>query len=179
MANKNEHVDELLRKYLNEDTINESVNEFGKRVVESIHKVANEQGYDSFEDLVASEIKMNTSSQRRKPTIEKVKGCQTRYEYFVQSFENVTYDSRYRGNYKLGHMAAVERYYDKVELNCNNLSIVEKTLKQEIAEVRRQRDESLYAKGYLDGLRLVDKALRDSKNEMMKQVYQTVMDALK
>ena len=175
MVNKNNHVDELLKKYVNGEAIEETVDAFGKKVVESIHKAANERGYDSLEDLVDGEVRINTVATSKKPSLSSVEGCMSRYDYFIQSLDNVTY----RGYYKTGHMAALERYIDKAELNRNNLQIVEKTLKQEISQVRQTQHPSLYSQGYLDGLRLVDKALRKSKNEMMKLVYDTVMDALK
>ena len=179
MVNKNNHVDELLKKYVNGEAIEETVDAFGKKVVESIHKAANERGYDSLEDLVDGEVRINTVATSKKPSLSSVEGCMSRYDYFIQSLDNVTYDSRYRGYYKTGHMAALERYIDKAELNRNNLQIVEKTLKQEISQVRQTQHPSLYTQGYLDGLRLVDKALSKSKNEMMKLVYDIVMDALK
>ena len=178
MVNKNDHVDELLRKYVSEEAIEEGMDAFSKKVVEYIHRAANARGYDSLEDMVENEVR-GSSTSSRKPSLGSVKDCMSRYDCFVQSVKDVSYDSRYRGYYKNGHIAALERYMDKVELNRDNLGIVEKMLKQEISQVRQTKNPSLYSQGYLDGLRLVDKALRKSKNEMMKLVYNTVMEALK
>ena len=176
MVNNNP-IDELLKKYLNEESIEEGVDEFGKKVVEVAHKAANERGYDSFEEMISH--KASGDNRSRKPTLNKVSDYNSRFEYFVESLENITYDSKYRGYYQAGHEAALDRYMDKAELNRNNLQIVEKILKQELSQVKQSKQTSLYYQGYVDGLRMVDAALKKSKKEMMKLVYDTVMDALK
>ena len=177
MRNNNNLVDELLKKYVSEDSTEVGMDEFGKKVVNVLHNAANERGYDSLEDMISH--KMSGNSNTKKPSLNKTCEYSCRFDYFMESLENINYDSNYRGYYKDGHMAALSRYMDKAQLNRNNLQIVEKTLKQELSQYRRSAETSMYSQGYLDGLRMVDKALKYSKKEMMKLINDTIMDALK
>lgn len=184
MANRNnEELDRLLKEYLNDEGLqNKTLNEFGKTVLESVQTAVNSHGYDSMSEMIADEIAMgfNVKDKPKKPTLDYADAseCNSRYDYFMQALRIVEYDSRYRGHYKDGHTEALEKYINRVELNRNNLDIVDKTIRQELSVLRQNKNQSLYVKGYMDGLKMVDKALRKSKSEMMKKVYHTVMAAL-
>ncbi|MDD6466807.1 MAG: hypothetical protein PUF50_01325 [Erysipelotrichaceae bacterium] len=185
MGNKqnNENLDRLLEEYLKDSGLqNKTLNEFGKTVLESVNTAANSHGYDSISEMINDEIAMglNVKEKPKKPSLDSLNNreCHTRYDYFMETLNGVEYDSRYRGHYKSGHLEALDKYIDRVELNRDNLTIVDKMLHQELSVLRKERNQSLYLQGYIDGLKMVDKALRKSKNEMMKQVYQTVMAAL-
>ena len=102
----------------------------------------------------------------------------TRYGYFIKYFKKVKYDSKNGEYYLNGHMKALERYLLKVELNRTNLVIVDKTLNQEMSQMVQSNSPSMYSKGYLDGLCLMDDLLRKSKKEMMNLVDDLVMKSL-
>ena len=97
-----------------------------------------------------------------------------RFDYFVDAFENSTNDNGY---YEDGYKTALNRYMDKARVNRNNLQIVEKTLKQELSQYNITSNASMYSQGYLDGLHMLEKALKKSKKEMMDIINNTIMNA--
>ena len=97
-----------------------------------------------------------------------------RFDYFVDALEDSKNDNGY---YEDGYKTALNRYLDKAKVNHNNLQIVEKTLKQELSQYRITSSSSIYSQGYLDGLRMLEKALQKSKKEMMDIINDTIMNA--
>ena len=186
MVNKKEDtsIDEILEKHINEDSYESTtVDDFGRMVTKAVNSAAKDKGYDSLTEMIKDEIAIGIDSKNkpRRPTarLSAASDSTTRYEYFMKAIDSVSYDSRYRGNYKTGHIEAVERYIDKVELNKQNLVIVDRILKQELNATSRRGNQSLYDKGYLDGLKTVERVLVQSKNAMMMRVASVLKGALR
>jgi len=188
--NKKDSIDEMLDEVHNNGYDNTNVSDFERIVskavnstVKSVNSAVKEKGYDSFSEMISEEISIGLNSNKApaKPNVSlyATKNATTRYEFFMSAIENVTYDSRYRGNFKNGHVEAVDRYIDKIELNKQNLSVVEKTLKQEINACGRRGFGDSYDRGYVEGLKLVEKVLLNSKVAMMSRVADKLKEAFK
>lgn len=184
MANKNRSMDDfedLFSKHVMRDD-GMSIDDFGKMVSKTVNEAARNKGYDSMSEMISDEVQMGLQSRKpRKPKAAFVSADEVsnRYEYVMKAVETVHYDSRYRGNYKKGHEDAIIRYLDKIELNRNNLSIVDKILAQELKAARKQSSTSTYSRGYLDGLRFISRILQQSKTAMMKRVYEQLKSTIR
>ena len=177
-------LDEMLEKHIKDDSFESTtVDDFGRMVTKAVNSAAKDKGYDSLTEMIKDEIAigMDSKNKPRRPVakLSAASDSSTRYEYFMKAIDSVAYDSRYRGNYKTGHIEAVERYIDKVELNKQNLVIVDRIIKQELNAVNRRGNQNLYDRGYYDGLKTVERVLLQSKNTMMMRVASVLKGAIR
>ncbi|MCF0111577.1 MAG: hypothetical protein HUJ58_06735 [Erysipelotrichaceae bacterium] len=176
-----DELDDLFAKYVENDD-GTPVEHFGRIVTEKMNNASKDKGYDSLSDLITEEVEIGfTGKKTSRPSARVVdlQNIDNRYEYFLAAIENVEYESRYRGNYRIGHQEAISRYADKAELNKTNLMIVDKIIKQELMTFSRETQiKDMYSRGYYDGLKFVEKVLNDSKQQIMKRVYERLRKAL-
>ena len=96
--------------------------------------------------------------------------------------ENIVYPPRQRGYYRDGHQDAVQRYLRRMAINQNDMMMYEKIVDEEIRKYYQQNTRqrsNKYDEGYYDGLKLVARALKQSRDLMMEEISDRLAAALK
>ena len=175
MSQYNDKIDEMLEQVRSGSMSSTSMNDFDRMAQEAtaddLSAMAKAYGYDA-----------------KGASTRTVINAQSRYEYFMQSLDNMMLSNRVSASYKEGFQIALDRYINKVELNRTNLSIVDKTLRQELirignngsntSQMPRDLTSPIARRGYYQGLKWVEDALDKSKTEMMRKVASAVLTAL-
>lgn len=180
-------LDDLFDRHMNDDQfINSSVNDFGRMVRDSINEEARKNGYDSLSDMIQGEIQSGLQGTKKTPKSRAARAVRrrkthykSRFDYFMEVVQDRSYSDRYRGYYRDGHLEAIQRYINQVELNRNNLCAVEKIVNEEIRyfySKNNKRDK--YSEGYYDGLKFVQRCLLQSKCVMMEEVSDALSEAM-
>lgn len=173
--------DSLFEKHMNDEQfINSSISDFGKMIKEAIDEEAQKNGYDSLSEMIQDEIKSNFSANQSTDEVSysnTSSAHHTRYDIFIHSIETPVYLLRHHELYQNGYEDALKRYRQQAELNRNNLCPLEKIIQEEINGASNLKQDS-YGQGYLDGLRLIQRNLLQSKSIMMEKVNYALMDAM-
>ena len=96
--------------------------------------------------------------------------------------ETIVYPPRQRGYYRDGHQDAVQRYLRRMAINQNDMMMYEKIVDEEIRKYYQQNTRqrsNKYDEGYYDGLKLVARALKQSRDLMMEEISDRLAAALK
>lgn len=185
-----DYLDDLFDKHFNDkDFMNTNLADFGQMVRDTINEEARKQGYDTMSDLISGEIQegLNGNSRTRKrpvsAAVHRRRGSyRTRYEYVREMLENVVYPPRQRGYYRDGHQDAIQRYLRRMAINQNDMMMYEKIADEEIRKYYQQNNRqrgNKYDEGYYDGLKLVARALKESRDLMMEEIGDRLAAALK
>ena len=185
-----DYLDDLFDKHFNDkDFMNTNLADFGQMVRDTINEEARKQGYDTMSDLISGEIQEGLSGNsrtRRRPGAAAVHrrhgSYRTRYEYVREMLENVVYPPRQRGYYRDGHQDAIQRYLRRMAINQNDMMMYEKIVDEEIRKYYQQNNRqrgNKYDEGYYDGLKLVARALKESRDLMMEEIGDRLAAALK
>ena len=185
-----DYLDDLFDKHFNDkDFMNTNLADFGQMVRETINEEARKQGYDTMSDLISGEIQEGLSGNsrtRKRPVTAGVHRrhgrYRTRYEYVREMLENIVYPPRQRGYYRDGHQDAVQRYLRRMAINQNDMMMYEKIVDEEIRKYYQQNTRqrsNKYDEGYYDGLKLVARALKQSRDLMMEEISDRLAAALK
>ncbi len=185
-----DYLDDLFDKHFNDkDFMNTNLADFGQMVRETINEEARKQGYDTMSDLISSEIQEgfsgNTRTRKRPVTAavhRRYGRYRTRYEYVREMLENIVYPPRQRGYYRDGHQDALQRYLRRMAINQNDMMMYEKIVNEEIRKYYQQNSRqrsNKYDEGYYDGLKLVARALKQSRDMMMEEISDRLAAALK
>lgn len=182
MNNNNKDIfDSLFEKHMNDEQfINSSISDFGKMIKDAIDEEAHKNGYDSLSEMIQDEIKNNFSdanSAENQDYSHKNDHWQSRYDFFIHSIDTPIYLSRHKELYQSGYEDALKRYRQQAELNRNNLCPLEKIIQLEINGASNLKQDS-YGEGYLDGLRLIQRNLLQSKSVMMEKVNDALLEAM-
>ena len=169
--------------------MNTNLADFGQMVRDTINEEARKQGYDTMSDLISGEIQEGLSGNsrtRKRPVAAAVHrrhgSYRTRYEYVREMLENVVYPPRQRGYYRDGHQDAIQRYLRRMAINQNDMMMYEKIVDEEIRKYYQQNNRqrgNKYDEGYYDGLKLVARALKESRDLMMEEIGDRLAAALK
>lgn len=179
-------LDDLFDRHLNDEFVNDSINDFGRRVRDSINEEARRNGYDSLGDMIQGEINTSLNGTKKRPrstvarTIQRKRthySC--RYDYFSDALQDHAYLDRHRGYYREGHEEAIERYLELAQLNRNNLCALEKIVEEEIQNTSAWKNTDKRNEGYYDGLRFVQRCLLQSKAALMEEVNKELSSAMK
>ncbi len=174
MNENNDRIDEMLEQVRAGNMNSTSMNDFDRMAQraqsDDLSEMAKTYGYSA------------TRTQRNNAPVN------NRYEHFMQALDNMMLSTRVSASYRDGFQIALDRYVNKVELNRNNLSIVDKTLRQELIRVGKNGSNTsqmpfdltspIARRGYYQGLKWVEEALDQSKVAMMKRVSAAVLKAL-
>ena len=185
-----DYLDDLFDKHFNDkDFMNTNLADFGQMVRDTINEEARKQGYDTMSDLISGEIQeglSGSSRTRKRPVSAAVHRrhgrYRTRYEYVREMLENVVYPPRQRGYYRDGHQDALQRYLRRMAINQNDMMMYEKIVDEEIRKYYQQNSRqrsNKYDEGYYDGLKLVARALKQSRDLMMEENSDRLAAALK
>ena len=185
-----DYLDDLFDKHFNDkDFMNTNLADFGQMVRDTINEEARKQGYDTMSDLISGEIQEGLSGNsrtRNRPVAAAVHrrhgSYRTRYEYVREMLENVVYPPRQRGYYRDGHQDAIQRYLRRMAINQNDMMMYEKIVDEEIRKYYQQNNRqrsNKYDEGYYDGLKLVARALKESRDLMMEEIGDRLAAALK
>ena len=185
-----DYLDDLFDKHFNDkDFMNTNLADFGQMVRDTINEEARKQGYDTMSDLISGEIQEGLSGNsrtRKRPVAAAVPrrhgSYRTRYEYVREMLENVVYPPRQRGYYRDGHQDAIQRYLRRMAINQNDMMMYEKIVDEEIRKYYQQNNRqrgNKYDEGYYDGLKLVARALKESRDQMMEEIGDRLAAALK
>ena len=185
-----DYLDDLFDKHFNDkDFMNTNLADFGQMVRDTINEEARKQGYDTMSDLISGETQEGLSGNsrtRKRPVAAAVHrrhgSYRTRYEYVREMLENVVYPPRQRGYYRDGHQDAIQRYLRRMAINQNDMMMYEKIVDEEIRKYYQQNNRqrgNKYDEGYYDGLKLVARALKESRDLMMEEIGDRLAAALK
>ena len=86
------------------------------------------------------------------------------------------------GYYRDGHQDALQRYLRRMAINQNDMMMYEKIVDEEIRKYYQQNSRqrsNKYDEGYYDGLKLVARALKQSRDLMMEEISDRLAAALK
>ena len=161
----------------------QSLADFGEVVKNSMNEAAKKKGYNTFAEMLSSEIASSmTKEKTMKPSIDTTqiqKEGISRYEFMMQALKSVTYEPKYQGYYEAGHRACIDQVVEKIRQNSHQLCIVEKSVKQDIKEyarlVKKNQDDA-FTQGYYDALLLLGSSLTRSKKARMKEIKKIVMN---
>lgn len=173
-------LDEMFRS-LENDTIDQSIDEFANVVKQKITDSLKQNGYDSAEDIIMHGVESGFQGRKSaKPDINAgsrraASIGDTRFEYFISLLNDVEYDRNYRGYYKDGHAKAIDIYRSKAEFCKNDLLSLESEVAKEIHRTKLNRKlRDRFEVGYYDGLLFVEKALKRSKLYMMTRIKEEI-----
>ncbi len=159
----------------------QSLADFGAVVKNSMNEAAKKKGYNTFADMLSSEISSSiTKEKTMKPSVVTTqieKEGISRYEYMMQAPQSVTYEPKYQGYYEAGHRTCIDQNVEKIRQNSHQLCLVEKSIKQDIKEyarlVKKNQDDA-FTQGYYDALLLLGSSLTRSKKARMKEIKKIV-----
>lgn len=182
-----DYLDDLFDKHLNDkDFMSTNLVDFGQMVRDTINEEARRSGYDTLEDMISGEIEQGLSSSSRRSASSSSRRHRrdyaSRYEYVRDVLEHVSYPPRQRGYYRDGHQDALSRYLRRMAINQNDMMMYEKIVEEEIrnyySQGRHQRGNK-YDEGYYEGLRLIARTLRESRQLKMEEISDRLSAALK
>ncbi len=108
----------------------------------------------------------------KKPSLPSVYDYDNRSDCFMQLLSRVDYGNNNAKDYVEGHRDALSKYLLKAKENPRNLYLAEGQVDDEIGKYARANKNSLYVKGYYDGLVYVYKALKRSKELISEKMYE-------
>lgn len=97
--------------------------------------------------------------------------CSGRYDCFEKLIRNVDYGIENSPNYVAGHKDALNKFLRQASANQKNLTLVEARVNEEMKKESIKSKNDVYDKGYYDGLLYVYRALRKSKEDLSKKIY--------
>lgn len=113
----------------------------------------------------------------RKPELPKnVDNYETRLECFLMFLQGVDYSRVGSQEYIDGHRKALENYYVGAQNNPKDLAVIEGQVKEELSSL--SSGNSLYSKGYYEGLNYVARALKRSKELLTARICQLLKKEL-
>lgn len=160
-----------------------SLADFGDVVRQSMDEAARKKGYDTFSEMISSEISSSITKEKpQKPTAD-TRNIQieelTRFEYMMKAIESVTYEPKYQGYYGTGHRSCLDGYVDKMEANRDNMCVIEAMVKADMRyyskQVRKNRNDA-YTQGYYDALVLLANSLLKSKKAKMREIKKIILE---
>ena len=161
----------------------QSLADFGAVVKDSMNEAAKKKGYNTFADMISSEITSSiTKDKTMKPSVDTTqieKEGISRYEYMMQALQSVTYEPKYQGYYEAGHRMCIDQNVEKIRQNSHQLCTVEKSIKQDIkayAKLVKKNQDDAFTQGYYDALLLLGSSLTRSKKARMKEIKKIVMN---
>lgn len=160
--------DEIAKK------ITKTVNDFSDNLASSIEDSMKNSGYDSFGEFVEGEIKDNKG---KKPQFTNMmKEYTSRYDYVKDALNNVNYEIKYRGYFKEGHMQALNDVSSLLTTYSKDLDALFHKIKEQIQEIRIHKSQykKAYYDGYIAGCEYAQKAIKRSKQVMMKKVLDEI-----
>ena len=175
MANRRDNLDEffdnLFAQLDNDDdnVVNITISDFGKVIKNEVDNSAKRNGYDTLEDMIAHKVSGRTYVCPDVGEKNRVEPNGTRYSYFVDLLDNVSYSQSYRGYYMEGHRRMIDMFKEKAKFCQENLSLLEDDLRNERRRYSNSKKDT-YAKGCLDGIEFVEKSLKKSKLYMMTRI---------
>ena len=131
----------------------------------------------SSEPVNISATTPKTSSKVYKPSLPKTVTFDTRFECFKALIEGVDYGENNSPQYVEGHRQALDHVYQDAFNNQKDLYVVEARVNDEIN--RTTSKNTLYLKGYYDGLFYALKTLRQSKSLSMDKVAKMLQSTLR
>lgn len=182
MSNK-DHLDLFDQLFSQLENDQQSLADFGDTIKSSMNEAAKRKGYDTFSDMLASEI--SNSITKEKPSKPKVEHSQihhegiSRYEYMMQAIESVTYEPKYQGYYEAGHRTCINNVMEKIRQNPHQLCIVEQSVKQDLknyAKLVKKNQDDAFTQGYYDALFLLSGSLLRSKKLKMREIKKVVLE---
>lgn len=144
--------------------------------------VKNEEVVDVKPKVYSEQVYSTPSSSSRptkvtKPSLPKEVTFDTRFECFKSLIEGVDYGDSNSPEYVQGHKKALEHVYQDAYNNPKDLYVVEARVNDEIN--RMVTKNTLYLKGYYDGLFYALKTLRQSKTLSMDKLAKLLSANLK
>lgn len=184
-----DYLDNLFDKLYDQNFMNSSIADFGQKVRETINEEARKQGYDTMGDLISGEIENglagNSRRRRARPVTTAVRKrtvtYESRFAYVKEMLENVMYPPRQRGYYRDGHQDAIQRYLRRMNLNPKDMNMYENIVTEEIKKYYANNEHkrgNKYDEGYYEGLRFIQRTLRESKERLMEEVSDRLSAAL-
>lgn len=160
----NINADEIAKK------ITQGVDKLSQNISSTIEDSMKNSGYNNFSEFFEGEIR---DKKGQKPHFSNLlKDFDSRIDYVKDALNNVDYEIKFRGYFKDGHEQALEDIHTLIDKYENDLDMLFKRIKQQIQEVKNH--SSSYKKGYIDGYisgcEYVQKAIKTSKNMMMKRI---------
>ena len=151
--------------------MNVNFNEFGKQIKVRVDDSVKKNGYDSVEEMINHKV---SGANYQRPDvndqkIDNTKDFNTRYEYFMNLLENVTYARSYRGYYLEGHQKMIQMFIEKAKFCQEDLSQLESDLVSEKRKFSRGKQD-MYTRGCKDGIDYVQRALHKSKMYIMTKI---------
>jgi hypothetical protein len=181
MSNKdNMDLFDQLFSQLDNDQV--SFSDFTEVVKNSMTEAAKKKGYDSFSQMLTSEI--SNSMHNEKPLKPNVDTRQiqkegiTRYEYMMQALDSVKYEPKYQGYYEAGHRTCIQHVVENIENNKHQLCFVEEAVKKDLKNYRKlvkSNQDDAFTQGYYDALMLLGNSLAKSKKVRMKEIKNAVL----
>ena len=155
-----------------EDKMAETNNVDMFKLVEQVEKQKSER--DANLDSIFSDLDAltNTDGGAKQVTIPSIPNhigsYLTRYDCFKAIIEHVSYGTSNVKEYMNGHKDALNKYYVDVNDCKKDLSVLERKVSQDIQNYGSH--DQLYEKGYYDGMLYVLKAIKRSKELIMKEM---------
>ena len=120
---------------------------------------------------------ISKSLRNKRPLLPRNYGeYDTRFECFKRLIEGVSYEGN-SSEYIGGHREALEKYYQDASVNSQNLQLTMGRVNDEINNFGPRN--TVYAKGYYDGLFYVLQALTKSKELLMSKITVRLNKALR
>lgn len=160
-----------------------SIGDFAGTVRDSMNEAARKKGYDSFTDMISSEISNSLSNdkpEKPKADTRNLSAEQmSRFDFMMEAIQSVTYEPKYQGYYEAGHRTCMDSYVDKMEQNKNQLCVIESLIKEDMkqyAKLLKKNRNDAYTQGYYDALVLLANSLLKSKKAKMRQIKKAVLE---
>jgi len=165
----NRSIDEIFADLESSMNDSESIDDVLKRV---------SQRGEAFNINITGYTNTKVVHRPTRPDINSLGEFVSRYDTFKKIIEKVNYGVGNATEYVNGHADALKKYYAQGQSDSNDLTLVESRVSEEIHHYEQVDKTNVYVKGYYDGLIYVYRALKDSKDLALKQIYQKLKKGL-
>ena len=175
-----DQINDLIDKITSDQTfksvtksIANTVDNVSKEINKGINESLKKNGYDSFGEYIRSEMTDEKHTKPKETARQRIKFFETRFDYFADALNNVTYGLKYRGLYRDGHQEAINTYLHLANSYTKDLGNMQVRIAQDIKEMQvaaRTEKRNKWNEGYLDGLQFINRTLQNSKLYMMNKI---------
>lgn len=183
MNKRSDHLDVFDQLFDQIQSDSSSLQDFGNLIQDSMDEAAKKQGYETFAEMISSEINSSVTKEKAKKPAADTRHLAadelSRYEFMVKAIESITYEPKYQGYYSAGHKACLHAYMEKMDQNKDNMCVIENLVKTDMKTysslVKKNRNDA-YTQGYYDALALLANSLLKSKKAKMRIIKKAVLE---